>query len=104
MTSGALYHLVTTCFVRVLFIRTGNFSFGAGVFFAFLKELEISFYSSDIDFIKFIFFFVAVKLPLFSSTYVENASMSVVPSIFLQEFDSSTIILNCIPNPLPEAS
>lgn len=69
-----------------------------------MKELEISFYSSDIDFIKFIFFFDVLKLPLFSSTYVENASISVLPSIFLQEFDSSTMMFNCIPNPLLEAS
>ena len=53
---------------------------------------------------KFSFFFVAVKLPLLSSTCVENASMSVVASTFLQEFDSSTMMLNCIPNPLPEMS
>lgn len=89
--------------VKVLFILTGSFSFGAGTFLAFEKELEISVYSSDIDFVKFSFFFVAVKLPLIS-TCVENASMSVVASTFLQEFDSSTMMLNCIPNPLPEMS
>lgn len=56
------------------------------------------------DFVKLVFFLIAVKGTLLSSTCVENASISEIASTFLQEFDSSTMMLNCIPNPLLEIS